>query len=83
MNQEAIRKMRLAHKYKKEAMMELVPEEIRENVNIIDKEMKEIVKKCITKTGIDLMQTFMSEDTQEAEEEQTVQSKKVKKVVID
>ncbi|MGL6198015.1 MAG: hypothetical protein ACRC3H_03680 [Lachnospiraceae bacterium] len=83
MNQEAIRKMRLAHKYQKEAFMELIPEDIRGNVINIDKEMKDIARKCITGTGMELMRAFMSETSQETGEEQAKQTAKVKKVKID
>lgn len=83
MNQEAIRKLRLAHKYQKEALMELIPEEIRENVINIEKEMKEIGRKCITGTGIEIIKAFMSDVSETSEEEQEKQPAKVKKVEID
>lgn len=83
MNQEFIRKMRLAHKYQKEAFMELIPEEIRGNVTNIEKEMKEIARKCVTGAGMELMKAFMGDVSQGAEEEQAKQPSKVKKVEID
>ena len=83
MNQEAIRKMRLAHKYHKEAMMELIPEKFRGNVMNIEKEMKEIALKCITGPGMELMRAFMSGDPQTTDEEQAKGPAKVKKVKID
>lgn len=82
MNQEAIRKLRLAHKYQKEALMELIPENIRGNVMNIDKEMKEISRKCITSTGMELMKAFMSELSEEGEEAPEKKTVKVKKVEI-
>jgi len=83
MNQEAIRKMRLAHKYQKEAMMELIPVDFRGNVMNIEKEMKEIARKCITGPGMELMRAFMCEAPQTEAKEQTKQSSKIKKVEID
>lgn len=83
MNQEAIRKIRLAHKYQKEALMELVPEKIREHVINIDRECREITRKCLTDAGMELMQAFMSEGAPETAEEQEKQPGKVKKVEID
>ena len=82
MNQEAIRKLRLAHKYQKEALMELIPENIRGNVVNIDKEMKEIGRKCITSTGMELMKAFMSDLSEEDEEAPEKKTEKVKKVEI-
>ena len=88
MNQEAIRKLRLAHKYQKEALMELIPENIRGNVMNIDKEMKEIAGKvfagkCITSTGMELMKAFMSDLSEESEETPEKQEEKVRKVDIE
>ncbi|HIU75677.1 MAG TPA: hypothetical protein IAC62_07335 [Candidatus Pelethocola excrementipullorum] len=83
MNQKAIRKLRLAHKYQKEALMELLPEKIRGNVLNIDKELKEIARKCITGAGIELMKELMSGGSHMDEEEQEKQQSKVKKVEID
>lgn len=82
MNQEVIRKLRLAHKYQKEAMMELIPENIRGNVVNIEKEMKEIGRKCITSTGMELMKAFMSDLSEEGEDVTERKTEKVKKVEI-
>lgn len=81
MNQEAIQKLKLARKYQKEAMMELIPPEIRGNVANIEKELKEILIKTVVNGGADLMKAFMSEDSAAAETEESAE--KVKKVVID
>lgn len=82
MNQEAIRKMKLARKYQKEAIMELVPEAVRGNVENIDRELKEIMMKCLVSGGKDLMQAFMSESADQPPAEEGRQTTKVKKVEI-
>jgi len=82
MNQEAIKKMRLAQKYRKEAIMELVPSEVRGNVETIEKEMKEIVTKCILGSGMELMQAFMGDVSEEQPAAAEEAAEKVKKVNI-
>ena len=83
MNQEAIRKMRLAHKYQKEAMIELIPKEFRGNVMNIEIELKEIGQKWIAGSGMELIRAFMCEAPQTETKEQANQSSKIKKVNID
>lgn len=83
MNQEAIRKLRLAHKYQKEALIELIPENVRGNFMNIDKELREIGRKCITGTGMELMKAFMSDLPDEDNRTPEEQPGKVKKVDIE
>ncbi len=87
MNKEAIRLMRLAHKYQKEALLELIPEDIRGNVITIEKEMKTIVCKCFTGTALELVKTFLYDvppaEAAPDEKTNTKQTDKIKKVKID
>lgn len=71
MNQEAIRKMRLAHKYQREAILACVPEEIREHLVTIENEVGEIIK------------VFMGKQDEKKVSNQKESSGKVKKVQID
>jgi len=82
MNQEVIRKMRMAKKYQREAMLELIPEEIRENVQNIEKEMRQIMMKCFMNTGTELMQAFMDDHPVQEAEEDSEKPGTVKKVEI-
>ena len=74
--------MKLARKYQKEAIMELMPEAIRGNVENIDRELKEIMMKFLVSGGKDLMQAFMSEAADQPPAEESKQTKRVKKVDI-
>lgn len=83
MNKKAIQKIRLAHRYQKEALIELIPENVRGNVLNIEKELKDIAQGWGKSLLSEAMELFMEESLEDQNDAHSEgQSKKVKKVEI-
>ena len=84
MNKEALQKFRLAQQYQKEALLELVPKDIRENLETIENELSQIAKTCVEKLGRELIPLFTcTPDTSTVEGGATHKAKKTTKIDID
>lgn len=82
MNKEMMNRMREARKYQKMAIRALMPERMAEHVDVIEHEVKEMVRETIIDVVKDRVWDNLNEKSQETTASQEKESK-VKKVTID
>ena len=82
MNKEMMNRMREARKYQKMAIRALMPERMAEHVDVIEHEVKAMVRETIIDVVKDRVWDNLNEKSQETTASQEKESK-VKKVTID